>query len=204
MARAPDALMPNPDHDFYAKINQLSAINAYNGLVTQWEANQPYIAGQLQLLLSLFAESPNPTEQITAEWKARAKAESWNGKELVATLQVVNPSAGKGANRSKADANIGAGGLEGFWLVEYLKYLGARHAMLPRVVSGSKDRKSYLLEPKSLSARRLNQLFQEFQKTMWPSSHVKMDILAVLRWMQIYLRDQAKVSKQSMRASPAR
>ena len=189
-----DAVAPHPDHDFYAKINQMSAISAYNGLVSQWEENQPFLAEQLRLLLDLFSRSPNPTERIAAEWSAQAKALGWPGKGLAAMLQVVNPSAGKGANRAKADAAIAPGGLEGFWLIEYLKYLGARHAMIPRVVSKSKDRKSYVLEPQSLSAQRLAPLFREFKRVMWPSSHVKMDVLAVLRWMQLFLRDRATVS----------
>lgn len=188
---------PDPDHDFYAKINQLAAIIAYNGLVEQWEENQPHRVAQLRLLLELFAETPNPTGRVAAQWAKQAKAEGWVGKGEAAMLQVVNPSMGKGSNRSKADAVIQPGGLEGFWLVEYLKYLGAYRAMIPRVVSGAKDRKSYVLEPKSLSARRLKQLFEKFQKEMWASTHVKMDILAVLRWMRIFLQEQAPDTGQA-------
>jgi hypothetical protein len=182
---------PDPGYDFFVKVNQMSAIIGYNALVEQWLANGAATRDQLELLLELFSTTPNPIEDIAEQWTKQAKAKGWTGKGLASASQVVNPGMGKGANRSKADV-LTIGNQENFWLLEYLKFLGARQAMVPRVVSGSKDRKSYILEPRNITTRTAQRLFQEFQSAMWPSTHVKMDILAVLRWMEVFLRAQTE------------
>lgn len=183
--RAPHPLLP-----FYIKINQLSAITAHNKIAEQWYDNRGVAAAQIKLLLRLFAQTPNPLEEIIEQWKQRAKAEQWAGSALASALQVVNPGMGKGLNRPKADANIAPDSIDTFWLLEWLKYLGAPIAMIPRTVRGAKDRKSYILEPKGLTYQSHRRLFDEFQSVMFASTHIKMDILAVLRWMKVYLGAQ--------------
>jgi hypothetical protein len=180
---------PNPEHELFVKINQMSAIIGYNGLVRQWEDNRAARVEQLSLLLELFSEPINPLDAIVQRWQKEAKGKKWAGKVKASASQVVNAGMGKGANRSKAD-KLTIGNQSRFWLLEYLKFWGARQAMVPRVVSGSKDRKSYILEPRNLTTRTADALFEQFLRVMWPSTHVKMDILAVLRWMEVFLRAQ--------------
>lgn len=180
-------MMPTPSHELFAKINQMSAIIAYNGVVKQWQNNQAARKEQLKLLLMLFSEPINPLFAIVERWKKQAQSKKLVGKPMISASQVVNPGMGKGANHSKAN-KLKIGQQSSFWILEYLKFWGARLAMVPRIVSGSKDRKSYVLEPYNLTTRTANPLFEQFQRVMWPSTHIKMDILAVLRWMRVFLQ----------------
>jgi hypothetical protein len=72
--------------------------------------------------------------------------------------------------------------------VEYLKLIGMRFAGVPRVVSGAKDRKTYILLPVNIELGTSNKVFQAFNDVLWASSTIKMDILAAFRYAQTFLR----------------
>ena len=78
--------------------------------------------------------------------------------------------------------------MKGFWIPEYLKFVGLYKCALPRSISNSKDRKTYVLRPKELSWNTHNRVFPEFQKGMYASTAVKMDVLATLQYCLIYLK----------------
>lgn len=178
---------PVPDWPAWAKINQMSAVDAYNGLVEQWHAHRDCFPELLTIILDLFATRPNDVAVAETAWLRLAKAQGIDAKATAARLQVVNPGMGKGGNRSKADG-LTIGGLDGFWLLEYLKYAGLFLAAIPRTVKGSKDRKTYVLYPRSLNWNRHRKVFSEFQKTLFQSSAVRMDVLAVLQYCQVFLK----------------
>ncbi|MBI1880821.1 MAG: hypothetical protein HYR94_21805, partial [Chloroflexi bacterium] len=181
------ALKPRPDWNILAQVNQMSAISAYNGMVAAWAEGRACFVDYLKLILQMCATSPNDTEGAVAEWKKLAKAKNLSGEVEAAATQVFNPATGKGANRSKANA-LTIGGQSNFWLLEYLKLVGMRYAGLPRVVSGVKDRKTYVLLPINIRLRTSNRVFRDFSEALWASSAVKMDILAAFRYVQVFLQ----------------
>jgi hypothetical protein len=178
---------PHPYWEIWAQVNQMSAISAYDGMVAAWYESKPCFAGVIELILQMCATTPNDVEGVTAKWKKMAKAHDLSGKAEAAATQVYNPSTGKGANRPKAD-NLTIGGQSNFWLLEYLKLVGMQYAGLPRVVSGAKDRKTYVLLPKNIKLSTSNKVFKEFQKVLWRNSAIKMDIVAALKYAQTFLK----------------
>ena len=178
---------PHPDWYAWAIVNQMSAAGAFNDLVVAWYAHRKCFPDLLQLVLQLYGAQPNPLAEVEAAWEKLAKARKLEVKTEAPTLQVTNPGMGKGGNRSKADG-LGIGGLKGFWLSEYLKYVGLLRAGIVRTVSGSKDRKTYVIRPRNLSWERHRKVFPAFQDALWSSSAIKMDLLAALRYCQVFVK----------------
>ena len=176
---------PAPDWPVWAIINQMSAIGGYHKVLERWQGHKDCFAELMTIVNRLFKKRPNPLAAAEAEWKQLAKQHSINTIS-VAQLQVINPGMGKGGNSIKA-TGLGIGGLKGFWLIEYLKFAGFYRAALPRVVSGVKDRKTYVVVPKQLSLQRHNDIFRTFQRNFFASSAIKMDILAALRYCQTFV-----------------
>lgn len=177
---------PARDWSIWAKVNQMSALSAYNGMIEAWYEGKRCFAGYLKLILHMCATMPNDIEGTLAAWKKLAKAHGLTASAQAAATQVYNPATGKGANRPKADA-LSIGGQKNFWLQEYLKLVGMRYAGLPRVVSGSKDRKTYVLLPKNIKLTTNNKVFRVFQDSFWAYSAIKMDIMAALKFTHIFL-----------------
>jgi len=177
---------PHVDWPCWALINQMSATNGYNTLATNWHIHRPCFGELLLLVLKTFQQRPNDYEGAEEQWKALTKQYGINVKAQAPQLQVVNPGMGKGGNKSKANG-LGISGLDGFWVVEYLKFVGLFHAAVPRIVRGSKDRKTYVLRPKSLVWRTHRRIFPEFQQALYAQTAVKMDILATLRYCKVFL-----------------
>lgn len=180
-------LEPHPYWDIWAQVNQMSAISAYNGMVLAWAETRDCFPDMLKIILKLFAQTPNNTNEALSVWKKLAKEKNLKSKPNAAATQVYNPANGKGSNRAKADS-LTIGGPKNFWPVEYLKLVGMQHAGLPRVVSGTKDRKTYVLLPKNIKLGTSNKVFKEFQKALWASTAIKMDIIAALRYARLFLR----------------
>jgi hypothetical protein len=186
---------PHVDWPGWAITNQMSATNAYNALVAAWHGHQPGFADLLLLILNLFGKRPNEISATEEAWKELAKRWQLDTKAQSPQLQVVNPGTGKGGNKSKA-SGLSIGGLNGFWAIEYLKFVGLFHAAVPRIVSGSKDRKTYVLRPKALAWRTHSKVFPEFQKALFAQTAVKMDVLATLRYCRVFL-EQWKAGQAS-------
>lgn len=196
---------PVPDWPAWAMINQMAAVDAFNGLAELWHAHRDCFPELLDITLNLFAQRPNDVAAAEVAWKRLAKERGITAKATAARLQVVNPGMGKGGNRSKADG-LTIGGLDGFWLLEYLKYAGLFRAAVPRTVKGSKDRKTYVLYPRNLSWTRHKQIFPAFQKALFGNSAIKMDVLAVLNYCRVFLEQwmagQATGRLAHMRGNP--
>lgn len=185
--RALNLTPPPPDWPVWAAVNQMSAINAYNSLAQLWFSHRTCFADLVCIILSLYTSRPNNFQKAEADWKALAQAQDINSKGQAAQLQIINPGMGKGANRSKAD-KLSIGGLSGFWIPEYLKFAGMYQSSIPKIVRGSKDRKMYVLRPKSIRWTTHKEVYSKFQSVFqFSNSSAKMDILAVLRYCEVFI-----------------
>ncbi|NJP07449.1 MAG: hypothetical protein HC837_18400 [Chloroflexaceae bacterium] len=123
---------PDPDLPLFAAINQMKVAGSYNDLVQRWHvlmANPLLFRGMIRLLLQLFGSTPNPLEETEQQFAALIKSQK--GLKPDATLlQIVNPTTGKGINRTKADS-LALGGVDGCWLFELLKFAGFLHWHCP-------------------------------------------------------------------------
>lgn len=178
---------PDPDWPVWAVINQMFATSTYNGLAEQWYEHQDCFPKLVEIILELYATRPNPVAKAEKTWKKLAKKHKIAGSYNTAQLQVVNPGMGKGFNRSKADRLPSASGLKGFWIPEYLKYVGFYQAALPRSVRGNSDRKTYVLRPNRLSWRTHKRVFPQFKAALFAQTAVKMDILATLNYCRVFI-----------------
>jgi hypothetical protein len=165
--------------------------STFNELVQRWmDLTESQKQLHLALLLNLFSEPENDVAVAIAAWQKLAKEENIKGKALVSALQIINPTTGKGANRARA-GELTIGNQDSFWLLELLKFRGFMDAAAPLVVKESKDRKTYVLQPKEIELDRLQATMHTLRKVLWPSTVIKLDILASLRLAQIFV-DQYK------------
>jgi hypothetical protein len=166
----PDIQPPDPDLSLYGCLNHFKVADAYNTLCQQWQAqDKAAFQANLLLVLETFARSPNGAPPAQRQG------------QQVTLLQVVNPVSGKGGNSSKASA-LGIGNLKGFWLTEYLKFVGFFTIAAPLMVQKSKDRKTYVLRPVTIELSALRDVMQSFRASFYSSTAVKMDILAALQF----------------------
>lgn len=196
---------PVKDWPSWALINQMAATNGYNLLIANWDSHRAIFPKLLQLIFTIFQQRPNDLIAGEEAWRVLAKAHALDVKAQAPQLQAINPGMGKGNNRKKANG-VSDSGLKGFWLIEYLKFVGLFHSAIPRVVSGSKDRKTYILRPKSLDWRTHGRVFPKFQQGLYAQTAVKMDILATLRYCNIFLEQwkagQAENTFQFIQSRP--
>jgi hypothetical protein len=177
-----ESLKPHPLLGTYVSVSHFRATDAYNALIDQWEGG--IIEGfrhNLAMLLGIFAQHPNHLADVEKHWSAG----SGIGKAAASLLQVVNPSTGKGVNAPKANS-VSAGNLDGFWLLEYLKFVGYFTIAAP-VLLGD-DRKTYVLHPRQVDLGVLHRLMDDFRESFRASSAVKTDILASLRFTRTFVR----------------
>lgn len=186
---------PRPDWPIISQINQMGAIGAYAGVLEGWRECQACFPDVLRLLLGLFAQTPNDEAAATAAWKRLAKQHKLKTSECTTPVQVLNPAMGKGINRIKADGADKLGNPESFWLLELLKFVGLFQAGVPRVVKaakggggkGPRDRKTYVLHPCNIEYRVHKSVYRQFSDTLWEATAIKMDILAALRYTDVFL-----------------
>jgi hypothetical protein len=155
----------------------------------------------LALLLEAFSQHPNATEKAAERWDALVKEGKLSGKGDVTLLQVVNPASGKGGNNPKANG-IGMGNLDGFWLTEYLKFVGFFTIAAPLLVQGGKDRKTYVLHPIRVELSSLRAVMRDFRESFRSSTAVKLDILAVLHFTQTLVTAIQQALQANERTDP--
>ena len=189
------SLSPRPDWDILAQVNQMQAITAYIGVLTAWFKSRVCFPDLLRLLLALFASTPNDVDGTLAAWKEVRKRSGLEAKDMITPVQVLNPGMGKGINRPKADGAYRLGNPSSFWPLEFLKFLGMRRAGVPRIVQtaqptagrGPRDRKTYVLRPVNVTLETHEKVYRAFNRAMWASTVVKMDVLAALRYTAVFL-----------------
>lgn len=179
---------PRPFWPVAAMLNQMSAISAYNKAVERWADCRDIYPDLVDLIWMMCSGQPHALPQAETAWQKLAKTHNLEKSPYISATQVVNPEQGKGANRAKADI-LSIGGQNSFWLLEYFKFVGLYNSTLPRIVQGKKDRKTYVVipSPEGIAWRWHQDIFGQFQKDLWTSSAVKMDIQAVLRYTAVML-----------------
>ncbi|MGC9400728.1 MAG: hypothetical protein ACP5HM_16580 [Anaerolineae bacterium] len=185
-------LTPRPDYDILAQIYQMSAIHAYSAVLKNWFACRDCFPELLRIVLDLFATTPNDVDAAYDAWRALNKKQKLKAKNRVTPVQILNPSMGKGVNRTKADRADLLQNPNSFWLLEFLKFWGMRVAGLPRVVrstqrNGPRDRKTYVLQPRNLTLETLAQVYTPFNRVLWANTAITMDVLAALRYTDVFL-----------------
>lgn len=192
---------PHPNLKWWGLVSSMYAVTAYNKLLALWYAHRYCFPELLHLSLGIFIEHPNRVAAAEVEWKKLASREKISGKSQESALQITSPSMGKGGNSSKAVWGGAFEGLEGFWVIEYLKYVGLFRNSIPQTVGVNDerkglrkkkasqkqpDRKTYVLKPKNLSWDVHNKIMPEFVKAMRSRTPVKMDILANLNYCMVF------------------
>ena len=189
-----EADRPRSDWQIVAQVNQMGGITAYAQVLESWFECREVFGDLLRLILTLFANTPNDIDTATASWKSLKREYKLQSKDKATPVQVLNPSMGKGLNRLKADGANRLGNPDSFWPLEFLKFWGMRVAGIPRIVRsttsgsrGPRDRKTYVLNPRNISLDTHERVYRSFSERMWPSTAVKMDVLAALRYTDVYL-----------------
>jgi len=186
----PDIQPPDPELVHYQTINQMKIASSLNELALRWRRSDTLQRDAVRILLTLFEQPGNDVDAAIATWQKLAREHKLTGKEgkdSTTQLQIVNPTTGKGSNRSKS-STLAEGNPDNFWLLELLKFQGFLHAAAPYVIQGSKDRKTYVLQPKMIELRKLQGIMRAFRSVCWSSTVVKMDVMASLRFAQVFLR----------------
>ncbi len=194
---------PDPDLGLYICINQAFKVaDSYNALCLRWEVQDTAsFQANLALVLEAFSQHPNATDKAAERWDALVKEGRLAEKGDVTLLQVVNPASGKGGNNPKANG-IGMGNLDGFWLTEYLKFVGFFTIAAPLRVQKSKDRKTYVLHPIRLELSSLREIMRRFRQSFLPSTAVKLDILAALHFTQTLVTAIQRALQANERTDP--
>ncbi len=189
--QGPDS--PRADWEVFRAINP-GALQAYNSLMAAWWQGRAAFPELLKALLQLTATSPNDEAGAEATWIRACKAHGLEKPKAMTASQLFNPAQGKGTNYPKAEWRA-PGNLKSFWLWEWLKAVGLFHGGFTRVVANpsdprnAKDRKTYVLCPLNLDWGMHREVLKHFRPAMVGSATaIKLDILAVLRYTQAFLK----------------
>lgn len=172
----------------YQAINMMKVPDTFNAIVLRWQGlsvQQQWLT--IGLLFRLFSQEENDVEATCKDWERLAKEQGIERKATVTAVQVINPTTGKGSNTPKSD-HLNSGGLESFWLLELLKFKGFMLGSAPYVLKGSKDRKTYVIQPAHVELQTLTRMMTQFRQICWSSTAIKQDILASLRLTQVLVR----------------
>ena len=185
---------PRPDWQVIAQINQMGAISAYTQVLEAWWECRRCFPDLIRLLLTYFGATPNDETQALAAWKELTGRYKLGVKDMVTPVQALNPAMGKGINRTKADGAHRLGNPDSFWLLEFLKFWGMRITGVPRIIKstqsggrGPRDRRTYILHPVNITLSTHQRVFHAFDAGMWAYTAVKMDVLAALRYTDVFL-----------------
>ena len=179
---------PRPDYPHYQAINMMKVPDTFNAIVLRWQslsAEQQWL--MIGLLFRLFSQPENDVETACRDWERLAKEQEIERKATVTAVQVINPTTGKGSNTPKSD-HLNSGGLDSFWLLELLKFKGFMLGAMPYVLKGSKDRKTYVIQPAQVTLSALTRMMENFRAICWSSTAIKLDIVAALRLAQVLVR----------------
>lgn len=183
---AEDERPPKPRHwDALRAINP-AALPGYNSLVENWWAIRHAQPQVVALLLDLYSSTPNNFDVAIDVWKSLDSAYRWRIDPLATCQQLYNPDQGKGQNKSKADG-LSIGNIKSFWLSEWLKAVGFYEAAITRLVSGVKDRKTFVVCPRELSFYDSRAVMSRFLDTVTSEKSTRFDILASIRYTRALL-----------------
>jgi hypothetical protein len=186
----------------YKAITMLKVPDTFNSIVVRWQdlsVVQQWLA--IGLLYRLFSQRENDVLAAIKDWEALASEQGIDKKAMASVVQVINPTSGKGSNVSKS-YRLTNGGLEGFWLLELLKFKGFMIGAAPYVLKGSKDRKTYVILPETVELETLTRIMDDFRRICWSSTAVKQDVLAALRLAQVLLYQRRTALNNQQNVDP--
>lgn len=181
-------LKPHPQFPLFAWVGErrMQALGSYNELILRWQGMAPHFSENLRHILMLCAAPDGDVEAVDGAWRRRMKELGVDVKSDATSLQLFNPSQGKGQNEPKA-YRLAMGNVRSFWILEYLKAVGMYHCAVPRRVQGTDDRKTYALAPVNMRLGTNDAVLAVFQEALWNDTAAKMDILAALRYTRCFL-----------------
>jgi hypothetical protein len=187
----------------YIAINQMKIASSFNELAQRWFYLKDLQGPHVLILLDLFREPSNDLERAVQACKQLATDHNLKKDMFVTALQILNPTTGKGANATKArELNRSIGNQDSFWLLELLKFVGFLDAAAPYIIQGSKDRKTYVLQPRTAELGALKRIMSDFRAACWSSTAVKLDVLAALRFTRTYVDHRKRVLKGEAEEDP--
>ncbi len=191
-----DIQEPDSQLGRYQAINQMKIASSFNELAQRWFYLEYLQREHIHILLELFSSPINDIDNAVVACTKLAKEHGLKKDAYVTALQIINPTAGKGANYAKASELTRAiGNQDSFWQLELLKFVGFMYAAAPYVVKGSKDRKTYVLQPKIIDLSTLQRMMDKFRAVCWSSTAVKLDIMASLRFAQAFIQHRQQALK---------
>lgn len=187
---------PDSQLDLYKAIQQMKIASSFNELAQRWFYLEYLQREHIHILLELFSSSTNDFDNAIIACTKLSKEHGLKKDANVTALQIINPTTGKGANYAKAsELSRAIGNQDSFWLLELLKFVGFMYAAAPYVVKGNKDRKTYVLQPKTIDLNTLQRMMDKFRAVCWSSTAVKLDITASLRFAQTFIQHRQQALK---------
>lgn len=177
---------PHPQLGHYQSITQMKIASTFNDLTQRWMAIGPLQGEYISILFTLFQTPGNDVDAARDACQALLKKAQLKQAMTSTALQIINPTTGKGANRPKANG-LADTNLDSFWPLELLKFAGFMVVSAPYVIQGGKDRKTYVLQPKTIELSKLKSIMRDFRSACWSSTAVKLDIMASLRFAETFL-----------------
>ncbi len=193
---------PHEDLPLYVAMRGFKVVGSVNDLIGAWQDLSPgALRDAVRVVLRAFHATPNDLDGAIEAWMQARKRHAIAAKAEVTLLQMLNPVAGKGANRPKASA-VTVRQLDGFWLTELLKLVGYFRLAAPLTVKATKDRKTYVLRPRRVELDTITAVMKDFRAVLWSTTSVKMDVLAALRFVDVYLHWREEALKEEQGADP--
>ena len=190
---------PDPQLGHYQAINQMKIASTFNDLTQRWDALGEVQRDYIDILFGLFESPDNDVEAASDACLALLKKAQLKQSMTSTALQIINPTTGKGANRAKANG-LADGNLDSFWPLELLKFAGFMVISAPYIIQGSKDRKTFVLQPKSIELSKLQRIMRDFRAACWSSTAVKLDVMASLRFAETFIEHRRVTLRDEVRA----
>jgi hypothetical protein len=191
-----DIQEPDSQLGRYQTIQQMKIASSFNELAQRWFYLEYLQREHIHILLELFSSPTNDIDNAVVACTKLAKEHGLKKDAYVTALQIINPTTGKGANYAKASELTRAiGNQDSFWPLELLKFVGFMYAAAPYVVKGSKDRKTYVLQPKTIDLNTLQRMMDKFRAVCWSTTVIKLDIMASLRFAQTFIQHRQQALK---------
>ena len=199
---------PHPHLVHYEVINQMIVTDLFNGLVQQWQDLKEWQGEFVSIVLTLFQTPHNDIDTALVECLTLLKKAGLKQEVTKKPLQIINPTMGKGVNRTKANG-LTEDKKDSFWILELLKFIGFLIIAAPYTIENGKkrsknskerelqDRKTYVLQPRRIELSQLESIMRKFRSVCRASTAVKLDVMASLRFTEafvehhrVYLRDE--------------
>jgi hypothetical protein len=182
-----EGVMPEPPRRDYALISSLvdmmKPIAGSSYAKTARILEQGNFGLYVEAALEGFARLEGDPAEIAAWLKKKA------GKKIelsVSSVQIFNPTAGKGMNADKPNS-IGLGGLEAPIPVEMLKFSGWWRGAVAATPRKTKDLKVLVVAPTDVADADLESIMTGFREVFFGGGAVQIDVLATLSLTEVLL-----------------